>query len=72
MGLVTRASVLVGVAASVLPSQNGSFLEAALVRNRHFFGVWCGSGLWRIKTAHFYRPGLYRIVIFGLWYGSGG
>ena len=25
----------------------------------------------RSKTSNFYRPGLYRTVIFGLWYGSG-
>ena len=52
-GLVTRASsgwrcvfgigdqglvaLLVRVAAGVLASQNGSFLEAALVQNRHFW-----------------------------------
>ena len=53
LGLVTRAlsgwrcvigigaqgliALLVRVAASVLASQNGSFLEAALVQNRNFW-----------------------------------
>ena len=53
LGLLTRASsgwrrvfgiaeqglvaVLVRVAAGVLASQNGSFLKAALVQNRHFW-----------------------------------
>ena len=45
-------ALLVRVAAGVLASQNGSFLKAALVQNR-IFGVWCGSGLWRVQTVHF-------------------
>ena len=34
----------------------------------------CGwqPAFWRAKTAHFERPCLYRIVIFGFWSGSGG
>ena len=90
--------MLVRVAAGVLASQNGSFLKAALVQNRHFgplvrvralagqkwyffkgractessflaFGAGPGSG--GSKRFILKRPGLYRILIFGVWCGSG-
>ena len=45
-------ALLVRVAASVLARQNGSFLEAALVQNRHFWR------LVRVRALSFVKAGL--------------
>ena len=86
LGLVTRPScgwrrvfriadqglvaLLVRVAAGVLASPNGSFLEAALVQNRHFWRLVRVRAL-ADQNGSFLKAGLVQNRHFCVWYGSG-
>ena len=77
-------AVLVRVAAGVLAPRlyrivrvravadpNGSFFKGRACTESSFLAFGAGPGSGGSKRFIFERPGLYRIVIFGFWLGSG-